>query len=422
MDTHVHDVIIVGAGAAGLAAAHELKQRGISDVVVVEAQDYIGGRIRTSTAYGDPVELGAEFVHGKRGAAWSYIDQLNLPTLPAGGAPKLVARGGNQLTIQEYAQYMHLHKLVASHGIYGVPVSEIIEIYRGDIPQRVVNLVKVSIGDYEAGDVETLDSGAYTEMRTLTSHNGGNYVLSHGYRELIDFLARGVRILSSAPVRIVDTTDPHKIEVMLDTGERMYAKNIIVTVSLGVLKHGDIRFLPSLPAEKQRAIRRLGMGRVCKLLLYFRTGQLVKELFHVADGENASLQTVSCWWQSASNHKVLIGYAGGERHDRIVSMQKQELLKAVTHDLGRLVGRDISGEIIKYALVRWDTNPYVRGAYSNHPVGVGSNERALLARPVDGRLYFAGEATVISGNYATVHGAIESGQYAAQQMLDAFKG
>jgi monoamine oxidase len=136
----------------------------------------------------------------------------------------------------------------------------------------------------------------------------------------------------------------------------------------------------------------------------------------MADGENESLQTISCWWQSASNHKVLVGYAGGKRHDRIAAMDERQLFAAVSNDLSKLAGRDITDEIESYQLVRWDTNPFVRGAYTNHPVGVDMDERAVLVTPIDERLYFAGEATVASGNYATVHGAIESGQRVAARI------
>lgn len=414
MTKHVHDVVIVGAGVAGLTAAHELKQTGITDVVILEAQDRIGGRVLTDTEYGNPVELGAEFVHGRRIATWKYIDFLNLPTVPVGGAPKLIDHSGKELTAKENAQYQELNDAVEAHGIPGVSVADIAQAYRGEASQRVVDLVNFGIGDYEAGDADKLDSGAFSEMCELTKHNGANHVLLHGYRQLIDYLATDQKIYSSAVVRSIDTTDPGYVEVMLDDGERFLAKRVVVTVSLGVLKSRMIQFKPALSQAKQRVIRRLGMGKAVKLLLQFKTGKLVEELFHMADGENESLQTVSCWWQSASNHKVLVGYAGGTRHDAIVSMDEKILLTKVIRDLESMAGRLIRDELVSFKLVRWDNNPFTRGAYSNHPVGVGNDERAALARPVNNRLFFAGEATVTSGNYATVHGAIESGQRTAQ--------
>lgn len=411
--------MVVGAGIAGLTAAHELTRAGRRDVLVLEAQDYIGGRIKTSMDWGDPVELGAEFVHGSRVATWEYIRKIDLPTVTVGGAPKLLDKGGHLLSVAERKQYAALLQLVTTNGRPGVSIAEITQAFGSHAPQKVIDLVNETIGDYEAGDAEQLDSGAFTQAVLQTQHLGANHALPHGYRQLVDFLSGGQRVLTSTPVTHIDTTDPDYIELRLQNGEHLLAKHVVMTVSLGVLKHHGITFRPELPLPKQRAIRRLGMGRALKYILCFKTGELVRELFHMADGLNESLQTISCWWQSASNHKVLIGYAGGRRHQHIAAMDDAALLRAVLRDLSHIVRRDISDQLVSHRLVRWDQNPYVRGAYSNHPVGVGLTEREALAEPVHNRLFFAGEATCLSGNYATVHGAIESGQQAAKHITAA---
>lgn len=417
MAKHIHQAIVIGAGVAGLTAAHELIRGGLHDVVVLEAQDYIGGRVKTAMDWGDLVELGAEFVHGRHIATWDYIEQIGLPTVAVGGKPKLIDRVGHEITAEEHKQYTELNDTVETRGHSGVPVSEISAAFGARLPHRVVELVNDSVGDYEAGDADKLDSGAYTDMCRLTDANGANHVLPHGYRQLIDFLARKQRIQTSTVVRVVDLTDPDWVAVTLDDHERLFAQRVIVTVPLGVLKSRLITFTPELPPAKQHAIRRLGMGRALKYLLLFKTGELVHELFHMADGESASLQTISNWWQSASNHKVLVGFAGGKRHDKIAAMDEDTLLETVIRDLESMVNRPIRDQLVDSWLVRWDTNQFVRGAYSNHPVGVGMEENAALAKPVAGRLFFAGEATVASGNYATVHGAIESGQRAAEEVI-----
>jgi len=419
MTKHIHQVIVIGAGAAGLTVAHELAKAGWHDVVVLEAQDYIGGRIKTAVDWGDPIELGAEFVHGSHVATWGYVEKLALPAITVGGKPKLIDRVGNEITAPEHAQYMHLNDMVEQNGQPGVPVSEISAAFGAALPHRVVELVNDSVGDYEAGDADKLDSGAYSEMCRLTEKAGANHVLPHGYRQLIDFLASKTRIETSTVVRAIDLSDPDHVAVVLDDHERLFAKQVVVTVPLGVLKSRLITFTPELPAPKQRAINRLGMGRALKYMLLFKTGELVRELFHMADGESASLQTISNWWQSASNHKVLVGFAGGKRHDKIAGMDEDTLLDTVMRDLELMIDRPIRDQLVDSWLVRWDTNQFVRGAYSNHPVGVGLEEHALLAEPIDDRLFFAGEATNTSGNYATVHGAIESGQHVVKLLTGA---
>lgn len=417
MTKHIHEVIVIGAGVAGLTVAHELQKSGWHDVLVLEAQDYIGGRIKTAVDWGDPVELGAEFVHGRNIATWNYIEQFHAPAVTVGGKPKLIDRVGNEINTHEHAQYMRLNDTVEENGRKGVPVSEISAAFGAALPHRVVELVNDSIGDYEAGDADKLDSGAYSEMCRLTAGDGANHVLPHGYRQLIDFLSSKTRIETVAVVRAVDLTDPDYVAVTLDDHERLFAKRVVVTVPLGVLKSRLITFTPELSAVKQRAINRLGMGRALKYMLLFKTGELVRELFRMADGESASLQTISNWWQSASNHKVLVGFAGGKRHDKIAGMDEDTLLNTVMNDLESMIDRPIRDQLVDSWLVRWDTNPFIRGAYSNHPVGVGLEEHRILAQPIADRLFFAGEATALDGSYATVHGAIASGQRVVKEIL-----
>lgn len=416
MAYQVHDVVVIGAGMAGLSAAHELVKAGHTDVVVLEAQDYVGGRVKTTMEYGDPAELGAEFVHGKNIVTWQYLDEFGLSAIPTGGNARLIDRSGNELSAEEHEQFTRLYEEVQTNGKYGVSIAEITESLRGDASKRVVDLVNTSIGDYEASDAELLDSGAFTVASTLTQHNGGNYVMRYGYRQLVDKLSAKLRIHLSTVVQEIDMTNPHHIKVVTDEDGILYCRRVVVTVSLGVLKHGDIRFLPELPERKRHVIQRLGMGNAAKYLLHFRTGKTLERLFRVAGGENESLQTIGCWWQSASNHKLLVGYTCGSRHDAVVGMDEPTLHQRVLSDLHNIVGHDVDDNVTSTQLVRWDTNPFVRGAYSNHPVGVSNDERAILAETIGDRLFFAGEATVSSGNYATVHGAIESGQRVAAEI------
>ncbi len=416
----MHDVIIIGAGVSGLTAGHELAKQGVTNVLLLEAQDYVGGRVRTTNTYGLPIEIGAEFVHGSTVATWDYIHKRNLPTQNVAEDPKLIGRDGQVITGADHQAYLDLHERVAANGKPGVSVATVVQQQRHNAPQDVVDLVNDSIGDYEAGDSNTLDSGAYSAMCQAAKAAGQNHVLPNGYQQLIDFLAKGLHIRTLAVVTHVDYSDKSKVKVTLQTGEQLVAKQVVITVSLGVLKHDDIAFAPALPHDKQQVIARLGMGNVLKYLLQFKNADSVHELFHTADGENQALQTISCWWQSASNPQFLVGYAGGSRFDRVIAMDEDELFKTVCKDLCAIAGRDITDQIISHRLVRWDTNEFVRGAYSNHPVGVSMDERGVLTIPIDGRVYLGGEATITSGNYATVHGAIESGKQIAGQIARQF--
>lgn len=414
-----YDVIIIGAGVAGLTIAHELKNSKLK-VLVIEAQDYIGGRVRTSLEFGGPVELGAEFVHGKNVATWRYLSEMNVEAVTAGGKKKLLDRSGKPVTKAQTALFYRVLEDLKSKGQDGVSVAEVTRQILGSNHSVVENLVNHSVGDYEAGDADSLDSGAFSDMEKLTDDNGPNFVLTGGYKQLIDYLAKDVTIINNTTVSHIDYSK-NLVTIETAVGEAFKAKCVVVTVSLGVLKHKDIDFYPKLPQAKRAAIKKLGMGNVFKLIIKFKTAKRAGEFFHVADGENETNQLISCWWQSKSNPKVLIGYAGGSRHDAVVAMDDAKLWHYVLKDLERITGEKVDSDITDYRLIRWDENKFTRGAYSNHPVGVAMNERSVLAESVDDRIFFAGEATVTSGNYATVHGAIESGWITVSQIDQLFK-
>jgi monoamine oxidase len=272
------------------------------------------------------------------------------------------------------------------------------------------------VGDYEAGDASTLDSGAYTEMCLRTAHNGENQLLKYGYHQLIEYLSKDLPIETETIVREIDYSN-NNVVITLEDGKILRAKKVIVTVSLGVLKSKSIKFMPELPQSKQSVISDLGMGNAVKLMLRFRDPHDVNSLFHIADGDNETLQTITCWWASASDPRVLVGYCGGSRSSNVLNLPEKRLLEKVTADLEVIVGQKLNNEIVDYKIARWDNNPFTLGAYSNHPVGTRNDDRKILASSIVDSIYFAGEATVDNGNYATVHGAIESGYRVASEIL-----
>lgn len=410
-----YDVIIIGAGMAGLAAAAELRSKGIENSIILEAQDYIGGRVKTAADWGDPIALGAEFIHGDKTITADIARQLNLEILPSTGSRKLIDKQGSLLSVLQEKNYFEILDYVTENGANGIPISQLIETNPYSQDETVKQLVHFTIGDYEGDETSQLDSGAFSEMIKKSATNGKNIILKDSYPPILEYFAAGLEIQTSNPVKHI-TRNAESVSVELRSGEVLSAKRVIITVSLGVLKSQTISFTPELPQEKLSAIEHLGMGNAMKLILRFKDSFDVHSLFEIADGENETLQTITCWWSSANNPHVLVGYAGGARAGSALTQSEDELLKQVLDDLSAIAGQSVSEQLVDHKLVRWDTNPFTLGAYTNHPVGTSSKDNRELARPT-GQIFWAGEATDAEGNYATVHGAIASGQRAAREII-----
>jgi monoamine oxidase len=419
MTTKMYDVIIIGAGMAGLSAAAKLREDGITNTLVLEAQDYIGGRVKTTTEWDAPTALGAEFIHGDKTVTATIARQLGLEMIPAGGKRRLVSKNGDALSPRQEKQYYDVLDYVSENGANGLAISQLIEDNPYPQDEIVKQLVHFTIGDYEASETSELDSGAFSEMIEKSEANGENVVLKDSYAPIIDHFMAGLEIRTECPVKHI-TQNTESILVELQDGTLYEARQAVVTVSLGVLKSGKISFSPGLPREKIEAIRRLSMGNAMKLILRFNESFDIHSLFEIADGDNETLQTVTCWWASANSPHVLVGYCGGSRAENALALPESELLEKVMADLGNIADQDLSKLLIDYKIARWDTNPFTLGAYTNHPVGSSSQDNKELARPT-GRIFWAGEATDFDGNYATVHGAIASGQRAANEILIARK-
>nr|WP_281167357.1 NAD(P)/FAD-dependent oxidoreductase [Meiothermus rufus] len=197
---------------------------------------------------------------------------------------------------------------------------------------------------------------------------------------------------------------------------RVYrGEQAIVALPLGVLRAGQVRFVPELPPAKQTALEQLGLTDALKLFFYFEQPVLppgIAELYL----PGARLEE---WWSSAQGHglrgEVLTALATGEKARTLLALPEAQALQTALETLRQALGRpDLTP--CKARLVHWRDDPYTLGAYSKASVGA-ARARSLLAHPVQGRLFFAGEHTAPNAWAATVHGAYASGRRAAQEVL-----
>jgi monoamine oxidase len=196
--------------------------------------------------------------------------------------------------------------------------------------------------------------------------------------------------------------------------ESIFAEAAIITVPLGVLKAGSIKFEPDL-AKKRDAIQELEFGEVVRMAIFFREYWWPKRDFgfiHALD------ETVPTWW-SDPRGPVLIGWAGGPSAHALLRYSRAQLEALCVNILARLFSEraaSVRAQLVQLHTHNWARDPYARGAYSYIPVN-GLDLPKLLAEPVGDALFFAGEATVSDAQCGTVSGALESGLRAAHQIL-----
>lgn len=394
------DVVVIGAGAAGLAAARTLQDRG-ADVLLLEAQSRIGGRAYTlRTADGAfPVELGAEFIHGTADATMALMRECNEGTLelPEDGVP------GIWEATQRVLDRVDLH---------GADTS--------------VDAFLKSVGTEDAAHARMLIEGfdasitADTSMLSIAKEwqgdgNDTRFRPADGYGVLMQCLAGAVkdRLWCNTRVHEIRWSDEGVEVHAARDGESVViaARAIIVTLPIGVLHREDVRFSPALPAEKRSAIEAIGMGPVTKIVLEFRSVFWQDSFFLVPRG--SAFPTV--WSRLPQPAPVLVAWAGGDAAARLAARRADPVDAALDACAGLFPKIDIRAQLVRAHHHDWQGDPYARGAYSYLRVN-GGDARARLARPVGQSIYFAGEATC-ANDAGTVAGALESGYRAATQVL-----
>jgi len=437
------DAVIVGAGVAGLACAQSLVEAGLN-VQVLEASDRVGGRLWTDygIARGAPVETGALMVHGRRVVTQDWARQLGL------GVRKLPVL---QRTV--FFQDHHASRFpwlaLPFHPRFGLRSA----IQAGwSIPRRMRRWEgpDVSMDEFfsrtratpgarsiatflhahiNLGDPDQVGVRGTGEEEALSTEGWLNHFqLKEGYSELVRRRAAPLasRIRLQAVVKSIRRRDTG-VTVQWGNGSTestMDARVAVITLPLGVLKADAVEFDPPLPEAKRRAIQHLGFGAVMETILRLKGGNLVEKL-----GDSTML-----WGCTSTSFdrpfagipgrpEILSAFTAAREAERRSSMGDMEVLDATRVELDSFLPSSVRiGEVEESLIRRWPRDPWIRGGYSFLPPDVTVAERRTLAEPVEGRLFFAGEATHYAGEAATVHGAIETGYRAAGDVLSALRG
>src|SRR5580658_125423 len=415
------EVIILGAGVAGLTAARDLTAAG-ARVLVLEARDRVGGRVMTHHAPEGPVELGAEFVHGAVDEILSVAREasLALREIDRGTRrPAAERRGAADSFSAMDALLAHASEADADESFQHL-VDRVDE--RPEIKAQGLGLVE----GYHAADPDRMSVRSLIKNTTADEEPGANrqFRFVHGYDGLVAaILERVDHRLCEVRLNVVVTAitwQRKHVVVKTSSGVELTAPQVVVTVPLGVLQAGAIAFSPRL-SDKESAIGKLEMGDAMRVSLCLGSEEwLAQAGFSTGSLVFTREPPLPVWWISRpAPFPVITGWAGG-RHARMLGkLGDTERVSSAVHALAAVF--DTSADELRQDLRggfshNWQRDPFARGAYSYPAVG-GSDAGARLAAPVDATLFFAGEATRSDGHNATVHGAIASGHRAAKEVL-----
>jgi monoamine oxidase len=409
--TQTYDVAIIGAGAAGIAAARHLAATSLS-VLVLEASGRLGGRAHTETIRGIPMDLGCGWLHSAERNVWREIAEAS--GLAVERTPNA---WGNQFgnlgfSPEEQQQAWQAFGAWSARLETDPPPSDIaadalepggrwnatIEAISGYI--NGVGLAEVSVADYLAYDTAASDN---------------NWRVRAGYGALVAASLPAVPVRLATPVTEIDHTG--RLLRIETAGGTIACHAAIVTVSTNVLAGGGIRFRPSLDAHLHAAAC-LPLGLANKVFLAIDGPSPFEPDSHVMG--NPYLAETGGYSIRPLGRDVIECYFGGPGAQLVERAGLEAAIGFAKDELAALFGADVRRCLRALAVSNWGQADWIGGSYS-HALPGQSGARALLAQPVEGRLLFAGEATH-AFDFSTAHGAYASGVRAAEQAIAGLAG
>ena len=424
------DVVVVGAGVAGLTAARLLVQAG-REVIVLEARDHVGGRVRTDRT-GSPTDLGASWIHGIDGsavAAAATAFGMRTQEFTVGGyqpdSRPIAYYGpdGRRLSVEATAAFV-----ADIHRVDGLLAEEIAD----SAPDASYRDVTEAVLEAQGWDPErTQRVREYLSHRSeeqygaiigeLAAHgldddsiDGDEVVFPDGYDVLPTRLAEGLDVRLNHVVTGIDWSDG--VRVTTERGD-VLAHEAVVTLPVGVLRSGAVTITPPLPAVNRDALGRLRMNAFEKIFLRFPVRFWDDDVYAIRQQGSAG-----DWWHSwydltaLHDEPTLLTFAAGRAAHATRTWEDDRVVDSVMAQLRRLYG-DRAVAPVQVHRTAWQDDPFSRGAYAYMTLGSATSDHDDLATPIGGRLHIAGEATW-TDDPATVTAAMLSGHRAAERVLD----
>lgn len=411
-------VIIIGAGISGLIAAKKLKENGFN-VIILEAQDKVGGRLRTNRSLGIGFDEGASWIHGIDGnPITSLAQQAGMTTFETvDESRKSFDIGGTLRTTAAYdtAEY-ELYSILNSLMNNGNQTQSFQTVFNNLYPTKANDrLWKFLLSTYvtfDCGDLDKLSSLLYNEGEEF---GGAEKIATNGYDTIANYLANGLNIQLNQRVSKVDYSDS-KVKIT-HNGIISESDYVLVTVPLGILKNNVIQFAPSLPTVKQNAIQKVGMNCVNKFLLtwdiaFWDDVQYISYTPETRDKFNYFVNVKK--FHPSVNALMTFAYADYGRLTE--SMTDSQIIDEIMSHLRNIYGSTIPNPT-HLLRTKWDTNENSFGSYSYTAIGTEMQHFDDLAEEINDKVFFGGEHTN-ADYYSTVHGAYLSGIREANKIID----
>jgi Monoamine oxidase len=429
MDNQGYDIIVVGAGACGLNAALEMALTG-KKVVVLEATDRIGGRIHTiyNDQFDQPVELGAEFIHGELKETFLISKKAGLKHDKVGGEIWQNEDGNleeQEDFIEDYNDLNDKFKLLKKD----ISIKEFIETYlQEDKYEELRFTLKNYIEGYYAA--ETSKASTYALRDELNNSSDKQFRPEGGYLKLAEYLFRkcndaNVFFAFNEPVVRLEY---EKDKITITTNKSKYnSKKALVTVSMGVLQSKTIQFVPGIP-EKEKAALQLGFGPVVKTIFQFKEA-FWKNKDHTQNKDLKKLgfmfarTIIPTWWtQYPKNSSMITGWSGGPHSKDLAGLSNEQVKEKGLESLSSIFKIPISElrlNLQGWHVINWEDDPYSRGAYS-YDVVDGTTFKEIVKNPLLSTLFFAGEGLYEGIEIGTVEAALANGRDTAMQIVASF--
>ena len=407
METNNLDVLVIGAGTAGLAAARALHSQGLK-VAVLEAQNRIGGRILTvhDPLAGYPIELGAEFVHGRSPALWDTLRSCHSPVVEAQGEHWVADETGlheSQLFDETAPVFEAMSR---------APEQSFDSFLRNtDFTDRAKLAATGFVEGFNAARKERVSVAwlNFENAKAEEIEGDRNFRVMSGYDAVPLHLSAGLDIRLSTPVSRV-RWQPGKVLAETPFGE-FHARCAVIAVPFGVLQRGSLVIDPE-PASLTAARTAIETGHVFRFVFRFAKVPWEQPRLSFLHGD----QPFPVWWTPYPVvAPIITGWAAGPKADDLLDLGLADVEQIALESLRGILGSGVPAPERTY-VHDWNRDPFSRGAYSYVCVG-GLAAQQALHEPVEATLFFAGEAVDVSGHVGTVHGALASGLLASERIV-----
>jgi monoamine oxidase len=405
--TAVPDVLVIGAGGAGLTAARALMAQGVS-VRVLEARDRIGGRAVTENSLGVAWDRGCSWLHSSNVNPWMNYARQNGFQVLEDAYPRHIYDGARRIDESETAGYRaitaRMERELDRAGRRGLDVPAEAAFTQETLADPWYPLAMDDLTAWEGvepANFSSLDAWQYDA-------NGSDFVIPRGYGTLLAHYAKSVDVSLNTPVTRI-RWGGRGVAAETEAG-LVTARVAVVALPSAVVAEGAVVFTPHLPAEVLQAHHDLPLGVLDKVALRFKKNVFPSEgseFLQVKRDDGRGLKYLTRHWDS----NVCIAFAAGRLARELEGEGEVAAIGHAVDELTSMLGGDVRKQFDKGVATAWAADPYARGAYS-HCVPGRYGARGILARPVGDRIVFAGEHTEQAA-YGTLHGAHLSGIRAA---------